>query len=75
MENIMIQCGAILESMGTAEAIIVVAVLAILFLMLLRIIIPIGMMIFGAGLLVILKISEVMCKAWRKVRSGGEVER
>lgn len=68
MENIMIQCGAILESMGTAEAILVVAVLAILFIMLLRIIIPLGMMIFGAGLLVILKASEVMCITWRKWR-------
>lgn len=68
MENIMIQCGAILESMGTAEAILVVAVLAILFIMLLRIIIPLGMMIFGAGLLVILKTSEVMCITWRKWR-------
>ena len=68
MGNIMIQCGEIFESMGTAEAILVVAVLAILFIMSLRIIIPLGMMIFGAGLLVILKAREVMCHTWRKWR-------
>jgi hypothetical protein len=69
MDNIMIQCLEIFESMGTAEAIIVVAVLAILFLMSLRIIIPIGMMIFGAALLAILKTAEIMCKVWRKWRN------
>lgn len=66
MDNIISQCVEIFASMGTAEMIIVVALLAILFLLSLRIVLPICMMIFGVGLLAILKIREVMYKAWRK---------